>query len=88
VVRSPVPFTDRVDEAVGDADLVAAVQAALSDLRDPQRLVVALRDVEGLSTTEVAKLLGLSPGNVRVILHGGRASVRAAVEARMRVDGR
>ncbi len=31
----PIPFTDRVEEAVGDADLVAAVRAALLDLRIP-----------------------------------------------------
>ena len=84
----PVPFTDRVESAAEDADLVAAVQAAISDLRDPHRLVVTLRDVEGLSTTEVAELLGLTPGNIRVILHRGRAKVRAAVEAKLRVDGR
>lgn len=84
----PVPFTDRVDDAAGDATLVAAVRAAIDDLPDPHRLVVTLRDVEGLSTTEVATLLGLSQGNVRVVLHRGRGKVRAAVEAKLRGGGR
>ena len=84
----PVPFTDGVEEAAGNAELLAAVKAAVGDLQGQYRLVVTLRDVEGLSTTEVAELLGLSPGNVRVILHRGRAKVRAAVEANMRVGGR
>lgn len=84
----PVPFTDTVETAVGDAKLVAAVRAGIAALPDPHRLVVTLRDVEGLSTTDVAGLLGLSPGNVRVILHRGRAKVRGAVEANLRVDRR
>jgi RNA polymerase sigma-70 factor, ECF subfamily len=86
--QPPAPFTDSVEEAAGNADLVAAVHTAISDLPDPHRLVVTLRDVEGLSTTEVAGLLGLSTGNVRIILHRGRARVRAEVEAKRQVDER
>jgi RNA polymerase sigma-70 factor (ECF subfamily) len=87
-VDPPAPFTERVENAFEDADLVAGVQAAIDALPDPHRLVVTLRDVEGLSTTEVAGLLGLKPGNVRVILHRGRSKVRAEVEAKRQVDGR
>ncbi|HEV2426849.1 MAG TPA: sigma factor-like helix-turn-helix DNA-binding protein, partial [Acidimicrobiales bacterium] len=80
----PVPFTDAVEFRADAAPLVAAVRAAIAALPEPQSTVVTLRDVEGLSTEEVARLTGLTPGNVRVVLHRGRARVRAAVEQEYR----
>ena len=56
------------------------VTAALTELPDRQRIVVALRDVDGHSTDEVCDLLGISAGNQRVLLHRGRAVVRAHLE--------
>lgn len=76
----PTPFSDLVDAKLDLAGVAKAAHAAVRDLPDPQRTVVTLRDVEGLSTSEVATLLGLTEGNARVILHRGRAKVRAAVE--------
>ena len=56
------------------------VDAALASLPERQRVVVTLRDVEGLTSEEVAEVLGVSAGNQRVLLHRGRAAVRAALE--------
>jgi RNA polymerase sigma-70 factor (ECF subfamily) len=52
---------------------------ALGALCPAQRAVVTLRDVEGLSTEAVCELLGIQPGNQRVLLHRGRTRVRAAL---------
>jgi RNA polymerase sigma-70 factor (ECF subfamily) len=76
----PVPFTDAVDSRLDNSALLSAVRKAIDELGEPQQAVVTLRDVEGLSTQEVATLLGLSEANVRVILHRGRARVREIVE--------
>ena len=80
----PVPFTDTVDARLDNSVLVNAVRDAIASLGEPQLAIVTLRDVEGLSTEEVATLLGLSEANVRVILHRGRAKVRGIVESAMR----
>jgi RNA polymerase sigma-70 factor (ECF subfamily) len=56
------------------------LRAALGQLPDRQRLIVGLRDVEGHSAEEVCDLLGLSQENQRVLLHRGRARLRAALE--------
>jgi RNA polymerase sigma-70 factor (ECF subfamily) len=80
----PVPFTDAVDTRLDNSVLVSAVRSAIASLGEPQSAVVTLRDVEGLSTEEVATLLGLSEANVRVILHRGRAKVRGIVESVMK----
>jgi RNA polymerase sigma-70 factor (ECF subfamily) len=45
--------------------------ALLSQLPSPQAQVIMLRVVAGLDTEEVARLLGKSPGNVRVMAHRG-----------------
>lgn len=84
----PAPFTDLVEAAADDAGLIEAVRAAIDALPEPYRAVVALRDAEGLSTAEVSALLGLGEGNVRVILHRGRARVRAAAEQAWLAAGR
>jgi RNA polymerase sigma-70 factor (ECF subfamily) len=47
---------------------------------------VLLRDVEGLSSEEACDVLGLRPGNQRILLHRGRAGLRAMVAAQMRKD--
>ena len=53
---------------------------ALATLPPRQREVVVLRDIQGLSAEEVCRMLGLAPGNVRVLLHRGRLRLREALE--------
>ncbi len=56
------------------------VTRALGDLPPRQRVVVAMRDLDGHTAEEVSELLGISAGNQRVLLHRGRAVVRAHLE--------
>jgi RNA polymerase sigma-70 factor (ECF subfamily) len=56
------------------------VGEALAALPDRHRIVVTLRDVEGYASDEVCRLLNISPGHQRVILHRARAQVRARLE--------
>jgi len=61
---------------------------ALHELPERQAQVVALRDVHGLDSAEVADLIGISEGNVRVLLHRGRAALRRRLEDFYRTAGR
>jgi len=74
--QPPVPWS----EAADDAELVRRIRAAITLLPDTQQQVVTLRDVEGLSAPEVCRILELTEGNQRVLLHRGRARVRAILE--------
>jgi RNA polymerase sigma-70 factor (ECF subfamily) len=56
------------------------LRGALAGLPPQQRLVVALRDVEGLASDEVCEVLEISEGNQRVLLHRGRAAIRTLLE--------
>ena len=73
----PVPWSDRVDDQMVAEDLAARVHDLLPQLPEQQRQVVILRDVDGMSAGDVATLLGISDGNQRVLLHRGRAKLRA-----------
>jgi hypothetical protein len=63
------------------------LRSALATLPERQRVVVALRDVEGASAAEVRDLLALSPENQRVLLHRGRSRLRATLEDYVRPAG-
>ncbi|NTV62726.1 MAG: sigma-70 family RNA polymerase sigma factor [Oscillochloris sp.] len=62
-----------------DSELRTQIGAAIADLPESLRLVVMLRDIEGLSTEETAEQLGLSPGAVKVRLHRARLRLREAL---------
>ncbi len=56
------------------------IQRTLEELPEAQRAVVTLRDVEGWDSEEVCNALELTETNQRVLLHRGRARLRAALE--------
>jgi RNA polymerase sigma-70 factor (ECF subfamily) len=56
------------------------VSAAVDTLPERQREVIVLRDVHGFDSEEVCALLAITAENQRVLLHRGRAKVRAALE--------
>ena len=62
------------------SELMSVVQEALATLPPAQRMVVTLRDVEGLSPKDVCALLDISEANHRVLLHRARARLRNAIE--------
>lgn len=76
----PVPWTDKVDDRLEAEQLVGRALAVLAELPESQRAVVTLRDVEGLTSKEVCDVLNISEANQRVLLHRGRARIRAALE--------
>jgi RNA polymerase sigma-70 factor (ECF subfamily) len=79
-VRPPAPWADEVENRVVAQQLARRARVCLADLPVRQRQAVLLRDVEGLSAVEVCSVLGVSEGNLRVLLHRGRARVRAMLE--------
>jgi RNA polymerase sigma-70 factor (ECF subfamily) len=68
------------EHAVLDREIRQVVERALEQLPERQRLVVEMRDVEGMSADETRAALHLSPENQRVLLHRGRAAVRSALD--------
>ena len=75
---APTPWDP--EPALLAAEFHDVLATALGELPERQRAVVELRDVHGLDPTEVCELLELTPANQRVLLHRGRARLRAALE--------
>jgi RNA polymerase sigma-70 factor (ECF subfamily) len=78
--RSQPPAWPSPEDDTLAAETRRHLAAALAALPARQRVVVALRDVEGYTSDEVCDLLELSAANQRVLLHRGRAALRAALE--------
>src|SRR5262245_54282919 len=55
------------------------VVAKLMELPDSYRIVLLLRDIEGMSTEETARALGATEGAVKVRLHRARAAFKMLV---------
>ena len=77
---APAPWEPSPEIAVLAGEIRAHVLTALQLLPEQQRTVVSLRDIDGLASEEVCLALGISAGNQRVLLHRGRARLRAALE--------
>lgn len=64
------------DEAARKKELGSAVAKALGELPVEYRLVLTLRDIEGLSNEDTAKAVGASVAAVKSRLHRGRMFLR------------
>ena len=63
------------DELLERREAQAAVRACIEQLPDNYRSVLLLRDIEELSTQEVAATLGMTPTAVKVRLHRARQAL-------------
>ena len=72
------------DEILLGAETVAALERAVLELTPMQRMVFEMREVEGRTTDEVAEILGIPPGTVRVHLHRARIRLRARLSDHFR----
>lgn len=86
-VRSSVNVdTEALSEIAGDGRLPdagasaalfeEALKGALSRLPDPQKSIVILREIQGMSYREIGDALDLPMTSVKVYLHRGRRALR------------
>jgi RNA polymerase sigma-70 factor (ECF subfamily) len=80
----PVQWAEEVDDRLVAEHLVDRVRVFLPELPEAQRQVLLLRDIEGLPAPDVCKLLGVSDGNQRVLLHRARGHLRQQLELEVR----
>lgn len=59
------------------------VNAAIEVLPAGQRSVLVLRGQQGMDPAEVCAVLGITEGNMRVLLHRARLAIRAALDGLM-----
>jgi len=67
------------ERIVAGRRLAEHMRAAIDALPPAQRAVIVLRVQQGLDPSEVCEILGVSDGNMRVLLHRARLSLRATL---------
>jgi RNA polymerase sigma-70 factor (ECF subfamily) len=76
-----VPDPSRsMDQRLIDGWIDARLHEALKQLPRSYRMVVVMREMEGLSTKEVAAVTGVSEANVKTRLHRARLMLRKQLE--------
>jgi RNA polymerase sigma-70 factor (ECF subfamily) len=75
----PRPWATPEDDLLA-GETRTVILNAIDALPSAQREVLVLRDIEGMSSTDVCSVLEVTASNQRVLLHRGRARVRHALE--------
>lgn len=79
----PVEVEDHArpaDQRLIDASMGGRLRLALAALPPSYRVIVVLREMEDLSTREVAAVVGISEANVKTRLHRARVMLRNQLE--------
>jgi RNA polymerase sigma-70 factor (ECF subfamily) len=79
-VSFPPSWHEIPEERLLSRETFATIQRAIEGLPPRQRLVIALRDVEGWTSDEVCNAVDICETNQRVLLHRARSKVRSALE--------
>lgn len=79
--RAEMPWTEVATphEILERKEVCELVVAKMLELPESYRIVLLLRDIEGMSTEEAARALAMTEGAVKVRLHRARAAFRLLV---------
>jgi RNA polymerase sigma-70 factor, ECF subfamily len=81
MVGKRVPrWGDEPEQAFESREFLAAIERALGELPVDYRTAVTLRDVEGLSTSAAAEVLGIGERALKSRVHRGRMALRAQLD--------
>jgi RNA polymerase sigma-70 factor (ECF subfamily) len=65
-------------------ELLRLLQESLTELDEPHRAVIVLRDIEQMTYDQIAKVLNLEMGTVKSRLNRARCNLRELLEKRLR----
>jgi RNA polymerase sigma-70 factor, ECF subfamily len=75
------------DKLIENAQTRAAVRACIAQLPDRYRSILILRDIDDVTTGEVAAMLGLTPNAVKIRLHRARQALTTLLRAHFKSGG-
>ncbi len=77
-------WEEPIDVTLERAETRDLVRRQIDNLPDKYRIVLLLRDIEGLSTDEAAAALGTTANAVKIRLHRARQALRALLDPHFR----
>ncbi len=83
-VEPSVTWSESAETVLQRTELCGLVRRCIEQLPDTYRVVLLLRDIEEMSTEEVAEILGVTPNAVKIRLHRGRQALRTLLDPHMR----
>lgn len=83
-VEPNVRWSESAETAIERSELRELVRKSINELPDTYRSVLLMRDIEELSTEEVASMLGTTANAVRIRLHHARQALRALLDPHLR----
>ena len=83
--KTPRWATIPLDQLLNE-ELAGQLNGAIHALPPKYRMVAVLRDIEGFSTSETAKILDITPANVKVRLHRARLFLREELKEYFKHD--
>jgi RNA polymerase sigma-70 factor (ECF subfamily) len=82
------PWRGDIPDPVESRELRVLVRASIDRLPEIHRNVLLLRDIEGLSTEETARMLDVTVDTVKVRLHRARQALRTLLHPHFASDAR
>jgi RNA polymerase sigma-70 factor, ECF subfamily len=83
-IDPPVPWNATPESIVEQQESCALVRRCISQLPEDYRIVLLLRDIEGLATEETARILVTSTIVVKTRLHRARQALRCLLDPHLR----
>jgi RNA polymerase sigma-70 factor (ECF subfamily) len=77
-------MADGTEDAMRRGEQMRLIYAALATLPERERTAIVLRDIEGIPTSEVARILGSSEVTVRSQISNGRVKIRKFIDRQQR----
>lgn len=68
------------ERSILDSDFAMRIREKVSELPDEYRIVLVMRDIEGMSTEHTAAAIGISEAAVKTRLHRARQALRELLE--------
>jgi RNA polymerase sigma-70 factor (ECF subfamily) len=76
-------WADSAEQLIEREQTRAIVRAAIDELPDSYRVVVMMRDIDGMSTEEAAAVFGITENALKLRLHRARQALRTILERRL-----
>jgi len=80
VMAAHVPAEIATDAAAERSSLRARLEDALSELNEPYRSIVVMREIQGLAYEEIATAMNMPLGTIKVYLHRARRRLRDSIQ--------
>lgn len=79
--RAPSSWTMSTGQTLESREFWETLDRCLSQLPQQMSIAFTLREIDGLTSTEICEILNITPNNLWVLLHRSRTKLRQLLEA-------